>query len=61
MNAIQLKDSADLIIFSEKRCQKKGLAYTSLQMAGIMGLDVKKMGHFIPPRSPQSNDSQKLP
>jgi hypothetical protein len=54
-----LRGSCDF--FSEMRCQKNGLAYTLSQMAGIMGLDVKKVGHFIPPRLAQSNGSQKLP
>jgi hypothetical protein len=50
-----------LAFFSEYRCQTKALAYTPIPMAGIMGLDVKKIGHFIPPRLAQSNGSQKLP
>jgi len=48
-------------LFSENRCQKKGLAYNFAQMVGINRLDVKKIDHFIPPRSAQSNGSLKLP
>jgi hypothetical protein len=49
------------IFFLENRCQRESLAYTSWQMVGIKGLNVKKFDHFIPPRLARSNGSLKLP
>jgi hypothetical protein len=47
--------------FCENRCQRKNLAYTSLQMVGIKGLDVKKLTISFLHVWPKSNGSLKLP
>jgi hypothetical protein len=41
-NAFWFELRLSSIFFAKKRCQTKSFAYTHSQMAGIMGLDVKK-------------------